>query len=224
MDRWLILDGQVIGVNTARLEESAGGRQVTNAGLAVSGAELGRLPVLQRQMGMSPPPTPESTSPNAIPIARPAIFSEQARREEAEYQVLIMELQLEIDSLEHWSGRYEVELSQFQDVREEYLEAIEQADEETRQKSRVRINGHERDYDTYQESLTRAEELWPEFESALTTQEDAETAGELNIATKAATEMLPIAKELSDLYWEMQVDLSHMTWDMDVIIGWLAEE
>ena len=88
----------------------------------------------------------------------------------------------------------------------------------------MRINGHERDYNRYQDLLTRSEELWPEFEHGFTTLEDAETAGELQMGTKAAKELLPIAEELADIAWEMQIDLSHMTWDMDVIIGWLEEE
>ena len=121
--------------------------------------------------------------------------------------------------MEHWYGRYQVELKPFLEVREKYLRALEQASEEVRQRHRVRINGHDRDYAQYEEALARVEELRPEYDRRI-----AELEGKRGKeAEKAIEEVSPIVAELREFYWQLQVDLGHMTWDMDVIIGWLEE-
>ena len=61
------LDGEVIGVNSSRIEETDSGRPVTNIGFAVSVSELeNRLPALSGQLGSpitpTPAPTPVATS------------------------------------------------------------------------------------------------------------------------------------------------------------------
>ena len=121
--------------------------------------------------------------------------------------------------MEHWYGRYQTELKPFLEVREEYLRALEQASAEIRQTHRVRINGHDRDYAQYEEALARVEELRPQYDRHI-----AELEGKRGKdAERAIEELSPIVAELRELYWQLQVDLGHMTWDMDVIIGWLEE-
>ena len=58
--------GAVIGVNTLRIEETAGGRPVTNIGFAVSVAELGR--VLDARNGQ---PSTDQAAPTATSVPRP---------------------------------------------------------------------------------------------------------------------------------------------------------
>ena len=125
----------------------------------------------------------------------------------------------EQSTMEHWSKRYQVELKPFLEVREQYLQALEQASEEARQEYRVRINEHNRDYAQYEEALARVEELRPEYDRRLAELEDMKGKE----AEEAIEELVPIVEELRDIYWQLQVDLAHMTWDMDVIIGWLEE-
>ena len=125
----------------------------------------------------------------------------------------------EQSTMEHWYKRYEVELKPFLEVRDQYLQALEQAGEGARQNLRVRINGHNRGYAQYEEALARVEELRPEYDRRL-----AELEGmKGKEAEEAIEELVPIVEELRGLYWQLQVDLNHMTWDMDMIIGWLKE-
>ena len=217
------MNGTVIGINAMRLEEGADGRRVTNVGLAVSVGELGRLPIVQGRGGGPPPPLsiPESSTP--LPPSSLTIMTEEARQAEEKYNLLVRELGRVIDNLEHWSRRYEREFGPFLAVREQYLLAMQQASDEVRRNHRVRINGHDRGLASYQESLARVEELWPEFEQQLAVLEDAEHVQNTEKAIEVVEELLPITEELADLYWSMQADLGHMTWDMDVIIGWLEE-
>ena len=125
----------------------------------------------------------------------------------------------EQSTMEHWYKRYQVELKPFLEVREQYLQALGQTGEEARQKHRVRINGHNRDYAQYEEALSRVEELRPEYDRRLVDLEGMKGKE----AEEAIEELVPIVEELRDTYWQLQVDLGHMTWDMDVIIGWLKE-
>ena len=63
------LDGEVIGVNSSRIEETDSGRPVTNIGFAVSVSELERrLPSLSGQTASSDTPTPV---PTPIPASDP---------------------------------------------------------------------------------------------------------------------------------------------------------
>ena len=125
----------------------------------------------------------------------------------------------EQSTMEHWFKRYQVELKPFLEVREQYLQTLEQASEQARQEYSVRINGHNRDYAQYEEALARVEELRPEYDRRLAELEGVKEEE----ADEAVEELVPIVEELSDTYWELQVGLGHMTWDMDVIIGWLEE-
>lgn len=62
--------GQVIGISTARIEETEGGRPVEGIGFAVSATELRRLPLPDRVV--VPVPTPTRTpSPTARPTPSP---------------------------------------------------------------------------------------------------------------------------------------------------------
>ena len=70
--------GEVIGVNTSRIEETSGGRPVANIGFAVSVSELeGRLPSLgARGAATRGTPTPTTTSPlSPTPINIPTPLS-----------------------------------------------------------------------------------------------------------------------------------------------------
>ena len=63
------LDGEVIGVNSSRIEETDSGRPVTNIGFAVSVSELERrLPTLSGQIADPDTPTP---APTPIPASDP---------------------------------------------------------------------------------------------------------------------------------------------------------
>ncbi len=68
------LDGEVIGVNSSRIEETDSGRPVTNIGFAVSVSELQRrLPTLGGQIASPDTPTPEPTTiPTSDPTWTPA--------------------------------------------------------------------------------------------------------------------------------------------------------
>lgn len=121
--------------------------------------------------------------------------------------------------MEHWYRRYQTELKPFLEVRQQYLRALEQASTELRQRHRVRINGHDRDYAQYEDAVARVEELRPEYDRRIAELEDMRGKD----AERAIEELSPMLAELRELYWQLQVDLGHMTWDMDVIIGWLEE-
>ena len=63
------LNGEVIGVNSSRIEETDSGRPVTNIGFAVSVSELeGRIPALSGQFASLKTPTP---APTPIPASDP---------------------------------------------------------------------------------------------------------------------------------------------------------
>ena len=67
-------DGEVIGVNSSRIEETEGGRPVTNIGFAVSVSELQRrLPALGGQFaGLGTPPPAPTPMPGSDPTWTPA--------------------------------------------------------------------------------------------------------------------------------------------------------
>ena len=71
------LDGEVIGVNTSRVEETDSGRPVDNIGFAVAASEIERrLPSVSGQIAVSgtPPPTPVPTpepDPTPTPVPGP---------------------------------------------------------------------------------------------------------------------------------------------------------
>jgi len=70
-------DGEVIGVNTFRVEATPGGRAITNIGFAVSVGEFeGRLPSLDIEFAARPEPTPApipapTFTPNPTPTPTP---------------------------------------------------------------------------------------------------------------------------------------------------------
>ena len=65
--------GEVVGVNTSRIEESSSGRPVSNIGFAVSVAELERrLPALSSRLAA----LPDGAKPNAAPTATETVDSE----------------------------------------------------------------------------------------------------------------------------------------------------
>ena len=68
------IDGEVIGVNTSRIEETDSGRPVDNIGFAVSVSEIERrLPSLSGQFAVSGTPTPApAPTPAAVPTPVPA--------------------------------------------------------------------------------------------------------------------------------------------------------
>ena len=138
-------------------------------------------------------------------------------KQSTEYDRLVDAAAATFRDAEHWDQRHSVGLHNYVPLREEYLRLMESLAGDLAEGVAIQNREYSRYHADYERLIEERASLQQEVNRLVKERDRLRAQGDLPASIQYAEELLPVAERLSKVNWEMQANVDHLVWAVDIL-------